>query len=108
MLLKSQRLNLKKNFKRMATGKRLETTSFKIFSKTGENSQALIGIGLSSKNFRKANKRNRAKRLTSTAIQLLYPTLPTSLNLVIMPKSLVLDKSPESLVKELKDVLGIR
>jgi len=76
----------------------------RVMFREGENEVPLIGIALTTKYFKKATLRNRAKRLVSTAIQTLYPRLRKGLNLVIMPKSQILDKKPEQLVEELKNV----
>jgi len=104
MLPKSQRLNLKKSYNFVSVGKRVETANMRVMFREGENEVPLIGIALTTKYFKKATLRNRAKRLVSTAIQTLYPRLRKGLNLVIMPKSQILDKKPEQLVEELKNV----
>lgn len=87
MLPKSQRLNLKKDFKWVASGKKLESKYLKLFIREGENQTARIGIALSSKNFKKATDRNRAKRVTSQAFQSLYLNLPNNTNIVALPKT---------------------
>lgn len=107
MLAKSQRLNLKKSFKWVAAGKKIETPLFKIFFRNGENRFPLVGIANSKNQFRKANKRNRARRVVSQAIQDIYPNLKEDLNLVIMPKSILLEKSVEDVKKGLEDVKAI-
>jgi ribonuclease P protein component len=104
MLLKSQRLNLKKSFNFVSSGKKVETPSMRVMMKLGENSQALVGIALTNKYFKKAHLRNRAKRLAATAIQSLYPRLNPALNLVIMPKSVILEKKVDQLISELENV----
>lgn len=104
MLPRAQRLNLKQDFKFIQSGKKADTSSFRLMFRDGENQQALIGIALTTKYFKKATLRNRAKRLTSTAIQTLYSRLRNNLNLVIMPKSQILEKSANQLIGELENV----
>jgi ribonuclease P protein component len=104
MLSKSQRLNLKKSFNFVSSGKRVETSSMRVMMKLGENDQALIGIALTKKYFKKAVMRNRAKRLAATAIQSLYPRLNSHLNLVIMPKSQILERNVEQIINELSGI----
>lgn len=107
MLPKFKRLNLKKSFKWVVSGRRLDTPSFKIWAKTSYNSFPLIGISLSSSIFKKPSKRNLARRKTSFAIEKTYPLLRNNLNLVIMPKQGVLIKDKENLIKELINVKEI-
>jgi ribonuclease P protein component len=107
MLPKSQRLNLKKSFNFVAAGKRVETPTMSVLFREGENELPLVGIALTTKYFKKAVLRNRAKRLASTAIQPLYPSLRKNLNLVIMPRGKILDQKVETLTKELKDVKSL-
>ena len=106
MLPKSQRLNLRTSFKWVRSGKRAETPNLVLFHRMGENQGALVGVSISSKVFKKAQERNRAKRLASQAIQQLYPSLLKNLNLVIMPKGSILQAKGEDLVKELTSVFG--
>lgn len=87
MLPKPQRLNLKKDFKWVASGKKLETKFVKLFVRLGENQQAKVGIATSSKVFPKASQRNRARRLVSAAFELLYDKLPQHINIVALPKA---------------------
>ncbi len=99
MLPKTRRLNLKTDFKWVASGEKIETRFTKLFIKYGENTFPRIGIAVSSKIFKKATDRNRAKRLISQAIQTIYPQLPTSINIVALPKSGVIKvKSAEALL----------
>ncbi len=107
MLSRNQRLNLTTSFKWVASGKRSEGASGKIFFREGENVHPLIGVSVSSKVFPTAIQRNRAKRLWMTACQNLYPQLSPSLNIVIMPKSSTLDQSSDQLTEELKSLLKI-
>ena len=104
MLPKSQRLNLKKDFKWVAAGKKLETKYLKLFIKSGENQTARVGIALSSKNFKNAIERNRAKRITAQAFQSVYPSLPKNINIVALPKTGILSVKSSELEKELKEL----
>lgn len=104
MLPKQKRLNLTQDYKWVASGKRIETSSFKLFLKFGENTTPKIGVALSKQSFNKANLRNQAKRISLLAVESLYEMLPNNLNLVIMPKSVCLEKSVENLKEELLNV----
>ena len=105
MLPKSQRLNLKKDFKWVASGRKLETKYLKLFIKLGENEKPRIGIALSSKNFKKATDRNRAKRVTAQAFQSIYSTLPNNINIVALPKIGVLDVKSGEVLSDLEATL---
>ncbi len=107
MLPKSDRLNLKKDFKWVVSGKRIETPLFTLFAKEGENDHCLVGIALSSKNFKKAHERNRARRLLSVALKQVYPQLRNNLNLVIMPKVAILLSPSEKTLATLENVSAI-
>ncbi len=87
MLPKPQRLNLKTDFKWVAAGKKLETKYLKLFIKTGDNQMPRVGIAVSSKVFKKATERNRARRLTSSAFESIYNRLPKDINIVALPKA---------------------
>lgn len=105
MLSKDKRLNLSKNFKDVRSSKlKKETESLRVFYKYSDNKNALVGIALTKGIFKKAHERNRARRLASFAIEKLYPRLPNNLNLVIMPKLAILEKSGEEVLKEVEDV----
>lgn len=105
MLPKPQRLNLKKDFKWIASGKKLETKYLKLFIKMGENQTARIGIALSSKNFKKAVDRNRARRVTSQAFQSIYLSLPSNANIVALPKSGVDEVKLSDILLDLESLL---
>ncbi len=109
MLPRPQRLNLKKDFKWVASGKKLETKFLKLFIRTGDSSVgsvcAKVGIALSSRNFKKAVDRNRARRLTSKAFETIYSKLPTNISIVALPKPGVLSVKSEDLVLELEEAL---
>ena len=104
MLPKSRRLNLKKSFKWAVTGTRVETPSFKIYVKKGDNLFPKVGIALTRSQFKKAHERVEAKRLSFKASESIYQSLSNDLNLVIMPKAIILKKTALELIKELEDV----
>ncbi len=105
MLPKPNRLNLKKDFKWVASGKRVETQFLKLFIKHGDNSFPKIGITASSKTFKNSTDRNRARRLTSQAFQSIYPKLPSSINIVALPKQALLEVKSEDIFKDLEIIL---
>ncbi len=105
MLPKSQRLNLKKDFKWVAAGKKLETKYLKLFIKTGENEKPRVGIALSGKNFKKAVERNRARRLIATAFQNIYSILPGNINIVALPKPGILSVKSGDVLSDLESKL---
>lgn len=107
MLPKFKRLNLKKSFKWVASGNKSDTAIFKIMYQFGDNSFPLVGIASSKNNFKKAVEKNRARRLVSVAIQNLYPSLRNNLNLVIMPRAAILEKSITEIEQTLKNVKAI-
>ncbi len=106
MLAKSQRLNLKTSFRWVASGKSITSKNFKIFYREGENIVPKIGVSISSGQFKKATERNHAKRICFNALRPYYALLRKNLNLVIMPRSQVLDLSGEELEKEFKNALS--
>lgn len=105
MLSKSQRLNLKTDFKWVVTGKKMETKFFKLFVRLGENQFPKIGIAVSSKVFKKAVDRNRAKRLMSAAFEVLYLKLPKTINIVALPKDGVTKVKSGDVLLELESLL---
>lgn len=107
MLPKKSRLNLTKSFKFVVAGKKVDTPHFRLAYKEGENEHPAVGIAVSGKVFKKANLRNRARRLASSAIQSHYASLRKNLNLVIMPKATILQCKTERLIEELKNVKDI-
>ncbi len=102
MLPKPNRLNLKKDFKWVASGSKQELPSLKLFFRNGNNSLPRIGIATSSKVFKEAVDRNRSRRLISKGFEDLIKELPSSINIVALPKSGILDKSSEEITKELE------
>lgn len=105
MLPLSKRLNLKKDFKWVASGKKIESKFLKLFFKVGENQSPRIGIAASSKTFKKATDRNRAKRLVSAAFQVTYYLLPTTINIVTLPKVGILDVKSADVLSDLEEIL---
>lgn len=107
MLPKNARLNLTKDFRRVASGKRTETRHLVIFYKLEEHSHPLVGIALSKKVSSLSTKRNQIKRKISLSVQSLYPLLMSKLSLIIMPKPGSSEARVEILKQELQTVKGI-
>lgn len=105
MLPKEFRLNLQKDFKWAASGKKLETKFAKLFIKTGDNVFPRIGIAVSGKVFKKATQRNRARRLVSYGLEQLYQRLPSNINIVALPKSGVIEVKSEEVLMDLELIL---
>lgn len=105
MFPKHRRLNLKKDFKWVALGKKIETKFVKIFIRFGDNIFPKIGIALSSKTFKKATARNRAKRVISQALEILYNKLPNNANIIALPKPGVLEVKSADVVLALEEAL---
>ncbi len=105
MLPKPQRLNLKTDFNWVAAGNRLETKYIKLFFKSGDNDTPRVGIAVSSKVFKKATERNRARRLASAAFESLYKNLPKSINIVALPKAGVLRVKSSEVLLDLEEEL---
>ncbi len=105
MLPKSQRLNLKKDFKWVRSGKELNTKYLRLFVRLGQNETPLVGIASSSKTFKEAVDRNRARRLTSAALEVLYPRLEKRVNLIALPKSAILGVKSGDVLLELEETL---
>ncbi|MDO8570853.1 MAG: ribonuclease P protein component [Candidatus Daviesbacteria bacterium] len=110
MLPKNKRLNLNKDFRWVASGKRIENNLVKMFLKMSPPSdvelpQPKIGISLSKNVFKKAVDRNRARRLVSKALENLYNELPSGLNIVAMPKKDILEMNSNEITKNLEELL---
>lgn len=105
MLSKNKRLNLKKDFKWVASGRKIETKFAKLFIKVGDNTFPRIGIASSSKNFKKATERNRARRLISQALQTIYSQLPTTTNIVALPKVGIIDVKSSEVLADVEEAL---
>lgn len=106
MLSKSQRLNLKTNFRWVASGKSHTSQNFKLFYRLGENDHPLIGVSIVSAQFKKSTLRNAAKRICFELARINYDQLHKNLNLVIMPRPQVLDLPSQTLDKEFKNALS--
>lgn len=105
MLPKIKRLNLKTDFKWLVTGKVIDCKFTKLYVKMGENRFPKIGFATSSKNFKKAVERNRARRLMSAAIEPLYQRLPASTNILALPKASILGVKSGEVLLDLEEVL---
>lgn len=104
MLPKSKRLNLKLSFGFVRSGKRSETLHFKLMYRLGENEEPLVGVAITSKNFKTAVLRNKAKRRSYLAIEPVYHLLQRGLNLVIMPKAGIESAQMSGLTEEIVSV----
>lgn len=105
MLSKSKRINLKKEFKWVASGRSFETKYMKLFLRTGENQIPRIGIAVSSHIFKKAVQRNRARRLISHAFQSTAYRLPSTINIVALPKAGILKVKSDDVMLDLEKAL---
>lgn len=105
MLQKSKRLNLKKDFKWVASGKKIESKFLTLFAKMGDNTAPRVGIAISSKFFKKAHERSRAKRLASAAFETAYNQLPASINIAALPKRHILKVKSQDVVLDLEKVI---
>lgn len=105
MLPKTRRLNLKKDFKWVASGKKIETKYLKLFFKRGENTTPRVGIAVSSQVFKKATERNRARRLVSQAFQSTTYHLPPTTNIMALPKSSIVDVKSQDVLSDLQEAL---
>lgn len=105
MLAKSKRLNLKRDFKWVASGKKIETKFAKLFIRIGDNEFPKVGIALSSSLFKRATERNKARRVLSAALEPLYSKLPQSINIVALPKPGILKVKSADVFLDLETVL---
>ena len=105
MLPKSKRLNLKKDYKWLVAGKLIDSKYAKLYIKLGDNQFPKIGITVSSKNFKKATKRNRARRLISAAIEPIYGKLPANINILALPKVSIVGVKSGDILLNLEEVL---
>lgn len=106
MLPKEKRVNLKFDFKNIASGTHLETKYLKLFLKFKEQDLAKVGIATSSKVFKKANQRNQVRRIVSSAFEKLYPKLPNNLSIVALPKMEALEVKSEDILKDLDEKIS--
>ena len=105
MLQKSKRLNLKKDFKWVASGKKIESKFLTLFTKMGDNTSPRVGIAISSKFFKKAHERNRARRLVAEAFHTTYYLLPSTINIAALPKRDILEVKSQDVLLDLKEKL---
>ena len=105
MLPKNFRLNLKKDFKWVATGKKIEGKFLKMFIKLGDNQNVRVGIAVSATIFKKAVLRNKAKRLTAQAFQSIIDRLPKNINIVALPKIAILSVKSSEVSLDLEEML---
>lgn len=105
MLPRSQRLNLKLDFKWAASGRKIQSNYLKLFVKDGDNIIPRIGIAVSSKIFPKAIQRNRARRLASKAFETLYKDLPKNVNIMALPKSGIISVKLQDVLLDLRELL---
>ncbi len=105
MLSKDKRLNLKCDFNWMASGDKIENQFVKLFIRNADNLHPKIGIALSGQYFKKAVERNCARRLVASAFAKFYDDLKDNLNILVMPKSEVLNMTAQELVTKLKILL---
>lgn len=105
MLAKFRRLNLTKDFKWAAQGKKIDSKYAKLFIRMGDNKIPRIGIALSSKVFRKSTDRNRAKRILSSSFESLYLKLSENLNIVALPKQAILSVKSADVLLDLEERL---
>lgn len=103
MLPKSQRLNLTHSFRKVASGKRLETAHLVIFFIRSPDPSPKIGIA-TSKKLGSSPERHRAKRLVATAFQRIYDQIQPGLMIVAMPKPTIRDASPIEVEAELSSI----
>jgi ribonuclease P protein component len=106
MLAKNQRLNLKTNFRWVASGQSFTSRNFKLFYRLGENDHPLVGVSIVSAQFKKANLRNSAKRICFKMVREHYDQLHKNINLVIMPRAQVLELPPEELSREFQNAIS--
>lgn len=105
MLPKDKRLNLQKDFQWAVSGKKLETKYLKLFIKRGDNDIPKVGIATSGKIFRKATQRNRARRVTSGALELIYNRLSKYINILALPKAGIINVKSKDVLSDLEDKL---
>jgi ribonuclease P protein component len=101
MLPSKNRLNLKRSYTWVRSGRNWEGNSIRVFYRFGQNRSPKVGIATSGAVFKKAHDRNRARRLTSTAFQKIYSDLPSSINIVATPKASVLELTSDEIFNQL-------
>lgn len=104
MLPKLNRLNLKFQFKEVITGKKISAKFGNIYLQYGENQQPKVGVALTTRVFKKAHDRNRAKRVIFTAFEKMLARLPANINILVVPNLRVLKVKSEELLKEYENI----
>lgn len=105
MLPKQNRLNLKTDFKWVASGKKVDTKFLTLFIRMGDNEVSKVGIANSSKVFKKAHDRNRARRITASVFEVLYAKLPNNVNIVALPKAGIVEVKSVMVLLDLEESL---
>lgn len=106
MLQKELRLNLKVDFKRVAAGRKAETNFVKLFILNRQDSRKL-GIAVPSKVFKKANLRNRVRRIVSKAFESIFPLLPEDIHILVLPKASALEVKSFDIEADLRKYFSI-
>lgn len=83
----------------------MESRYLKVFIREGENTEPKLGIAVSSKTFSKASERNRARRLTSAAFEILYTNLPKGINILVLPKAGISEVKSQDVLSDLESLL---
>ncbi|QQG43747.1 MAG: ribonuclease P protein component [Candidatus Daviesbacteria bacterium] len=105
MLPKLNRLNLKFQFKEVITGGKVSHKFGNVYLKYGDNNKPKIGVALTTKVFKKAHERNRAKRVISAAFEKMLVKLPANINILVVPNAEVLKVKSEELLKEYENII---
>jgi len=105
MLPRSKRLNLKRDFKWVGSGKKIDAKYATFFIRIGDNPYPRLGIAVSSKLLTKSTQRHRAKRILSKAFESVYSKLPQNINIVALPKFNILDVKSNDVVLDLEEIL---
>ena len=77
-----------------------------MFYRLGENEDPLVGVSIVSASFKKANLRNKAKRIMFDLARETYSQLHKNLNLVIMPRPQVLELPIKELQTEFQNAIS--
>lgn len=105
MLAKNKRLNLKKDFAWVAAGEKKESSLVKLFFRFSQEGKAKVGIATSSKTFKTAVLRNRARRVLSYGFEVLYGRLRNGVKVVAIPKVAILQQESDKVVIDLEKLL---
>ncbi len=89
----------------MIIGKFIDSKYARLYIRLGNNQFSKIGITASSKIFKKAVLRNKARRLMSAALEPLYGKLPKSINILALPKVTILGVKSGDVLLDLEQVL---